>query len=1239
MYKNMLFLMAIVLMLGLVADVAEADLIVAEELLVDLRADDLADGEVTSWPNRGTLGDFTAQGAPVVETVDGMRAVTFDGGSWFDGPVSTPGIEGAGTRSIEVWAHNPSIPGEETTVSWAHRGGPAGTNMAFNYGNDNLWGAVGHWEGETHDMGWWGSHTPAPAANTWWHLAYTYDGTAARVYVNGVQESVRDPIDLDTYGGTPIRVAAQADTTGAAADTGFNFTGSIAEVRIHDGVLSPSDIVNNFNEGGVKKAHKPSPADGAFGVQNPLFQWSAGMTAASHDVYFGTNPSPGPAEFIMSQTWTVYYHVAGLIPGTTYYWRIDETESDGVTVHTGDVWSFTAAPMTAYQPGPPDGAKFQDPDVALTWMPGVDAASHDLYFGTSRADVENGTGDTFKGNLTELTLTFDPGPLSSGTTYYWRIDETDDGGATHVGEVWSFTTIPEIVVSDPSLVGWWKFDEGQGSVAVDWSGQGNHGAIRGGTEWIDGYDGGALRLKGQDGYVNLPIGAVIASMDSTTITTWVNFSNLGGSWQRIFDFGSGTPTYLFLCPRTGTAGVMHAAIQVGDQGHSEVNAPETLPTGWHHVAVVVTSGSMQLYLDGQVLDSGTAATVPSDLGNTSSNWLGRSQFVADGYFNGSLDDFRIYNRVLSKADIAETMRGDPSLAWKPQPADWSVPDVEMAAQLAWLAGDGAVQHDVYFGTEEDAVADADTSDTTGVYKGRQGAASYIPPALEKGKTYYWRIDEVSSGGTVNMGRIWSFTVAEYLIVDDFEDYNDYSPDRIFQTWIDGFGYTDPPPGKQGNGTGSTVGYLNAPFAEQTIVHGDAQSMPFGWDNTAFPFYSEAEREFPMAQDFTRKGVKSLSLWVYGDAGNSPSVLYVGLQDSAGTRIDVPETSTSLVQAADWQEVTVELSEFAPVNLVSIKKIYFGAGSRVSPSPGGVGNIFVDDIRLYGPRCVASRLKPANDLNDDCVVNYLDLDIVVNEWLTSGHLVTPVDPGTSGLVARYALDGNANDSVGGYHGTPGGTPVYGSGYLGQAIRCDGVDDYVELPIGSLIGSLTNCTLAAWANFSNAGGGWQRIFDFGNDTVTYMFLTPRMGTDGPMRFGITIEGGGTPEQLVTAPATLPTGWHHVAVTIDADNDTITLYQDGVAVAQNTEATLSPSDLGPTTNNWLGRSQYVADAYYLGLIDDFRILDRAVSGPGVAWLAGKTAPFSEAFDLNADDAVDFGDFTILGDSWLDELLWPAP
>ena len=133
-----------------------------------------------------------------------------------------------------------------------------------------------------------------------------------------------------------------------------------------------------------------------------------------------------------------------------------------------------------------------------------------------------------------------------------------------------------------------------------------------------------------------------------------------------------------------------------------------------------------------------------------------------------------------------------------------------------------------------------------------------------------------------------------------------------------------------------------------------------------------------------------------------------------------------------------------------------------------------------------------------------------------------------------------------------------------------------------------TFAIWADFKNTGGNWQRIFDFGTGTAVNMFLTPRMGSAGSMRFAITTSGGGG-ESQATAPSTLATGWHHVAVVFDAGS--ITLYLDGVSVTV-VQSALTPSSLGVTTNNWLGRSQYGNDGYLSAKLDDFRIYNKALS-----------------------------------------------
>jgi hypothetical protein len=163
-----------------------------------------------------------------------------------------------------------------------------------------------------------------------------------------------------------------------------------------------------------------------------------------------------------------------------------------------------------------------------------------------------------------------------------------------------------------------------------------------------------------------------------------------------------------------------------------------------------------------------------------------------------------------------------------------------------------------------------------------------------------------------------------------------------------------------------------------------------------------------------------------------------------------------------------------------------------------------------------------------------------------------------------------------------------GKLSGALKLDGVDDYVQLPIGSLISSLTNSTFSTWVNWSGTGT-WIRIFDFGSGTTAYMCLTPRTDT-GLMCFAIT-NAGNTAEDRATAPQVLATGWHHVAVTIDAAGKTHRLYLDGQAVATKTSARYTPSSLGATTQNWLGLSQWGAP-YFSGSLDDFRIYDRVLS-----------------------------------------------
>jgi len=266
------------------------------------------------------------------------------------------------------------------------------------------------------------------------------------------------------------------------------------------------------------------------------------------------------------------------------------------------------------------------------------------------------------------------------------------------------------------------------------------------------------------------------------------------------------------------------------------------------------------------------------------------------------------------------------IAYYPVPAD-GVTDVSTKPTLTWQAGQAVVKHHVYLGDDLDAV----TQGAAGTDQGETEETSLAPDELEAATTYYWRVDEIAFGDEVRTGDVWSFTTV--LPVDDFESYTDDEGSRIYEIWIDGWT----------NGTGSVVGNLTAPFAEQTIVHGGLQSMPVEYNNVDPPNYSEAELAFTPTQDWTINGVDTLILYVRGQASNGAAPLSVTLEDSSGGKATVFHPDEAIVNKSSWTKWSTPLADFADVNAGRIKTIYITLGDRDNPTPGGAGRIYIDDI--------------------------------------------------------------------------------------------------------------------------------------------------------------------------------------------------------------------------------------------------------------------------------------------------------
>ena len=256
-------------------EVLEAgDIEVAEELLVNLDARDPTAGE-EFWENHGTMDDFQMLGAPVVEQRDFGVGVSFNengrsGDTYESIEDAPPGILGPDpSRSIEIWVWNEEIPNEETLVAWGRRGGPDGSNMSFNYGSHNLFGAVGHWGGNGPDLG-WNNVGGAPEVATWHHLVYTYDGETTRVYSDGCIDTVVCEMSNEEFLGLgrinthpgKIKIAQQTEGDGFGLTLGLQGSILVGKLRIHDGVLSPEQIEHNYETELPEFSPGPCPEEG-----------------------------------------------------------------------------------------------------------------------------------------------------------------------------------------------------------------------------------------------------------------------------------------------------------------------------------------------------------------------------------------------------------------------------------------------------------------------------------------------------------------------------------------------------------------------------------------------------------------------------------------------------------------------------------------------------------------------------------------------------------------------------------------------------------------------------------------------------------------------------------------------------------------------------------------------------------------------------------------------------------------
>ncbi|HEY6556919.1 MAG TPA: LamG domain-containing protein [Polyangiaceae bacterium] len=239
-----------------------------------------------------------------------------------------------------------------------------------------------------------------------------------------------------------------------------------------------------------------------------------------------------------------------------------------------------------------------------------------------------------------------PGDAAGGTGGAPVLDAASDGSDGAVSDAGSDAGNLTL-----GLVAHYRFDEWRGSSAADATGNNQPGTLVNGASFASGVRDNSVSLDGGGEYVSLPAN-IVRSYGAFSISVWFRLNTTTASWARIFDFGSGTTRYLFLAPRTPTNQVRFGISTGGGGAEQQLNSSGLSAGNWHHVAVTLSGSTGTLYVNGaQVAQNTSMSLAPADLGDTNRNWLGRSQFSADPYLNGRIDNLRMYSRVLTLQEV------------------------------------------------------------------------------------------------------------------------------------------------------------------------------------------------------------------------------------------------------------------------------------------------------------------------------------------------------------------------------------------------------------------------------------------------------------------------------------------------------------------------------------------------------------------------------------------------------------
>jgi len=776
-------------------------------------------------------------------------------------------------------------------------------------------------------------------------------------------------------------------------------------------------------------------------------------------------------------------------------------------------------PATSPKPG--NNATDVLRDVVLGWTPGEFANTHDIYLGTVFDDVNNARRTDPRGVLAsqgQLATTYDPpGRLDLGQTYYWRIDEVNAPPTSTIyeGSVWSFTVEPV------------AYPIGASSISVTASS--SNSASEGPENTINGSGLDADDLHS----------VVSTDMWLSGITgpqpTWIQYEfDKVYKLHHVVVWNHNTLTE----PVIGF-GIKAATIEYSVDG-----------------AAWVTLGTAHELARGPGV-AGYAANTTVDLGGIAARYV---KITANSNWGGIVNQFG-----LSEVRFFSI----PVVAREPDPASGAA-DVDVDATLSWRAGREAAKHNVYLSTDEQAVIDA-TAPVVTVTSPSHAAT------MNLASTYYWRVDEVNDTETPTtwQGDIWSLSTQEYLVVDDFEAYNDIEAGQegsnfVYDTWADGF--ANPAT------NGSTMGYTEAfqPSMEKTRFFDGKQSVPLSYNNTAASLSEVTANgaDLLAGKDWSKYGIKGLTLRFYGDPNNAPQQMYAKVN---GKKVLYDGDAQNLKNAT-WQMWYINLASLG-TNLSNVSTLTIGF-ERIG-GLGGQGMILLDGIRLYS---------------------------------YERQLITPAVPDTANLVGHWKFDEGAgttatDSSTKKNNGTITGAQ-WVAGRVAGALKFSGAE-YVQIPATAWSTIQNQVTIGLWV-YGDVAAQPQAGVIFAAYQDPAVGNTRVVSSHCPYSNGnVYFDTGGTSAgydrvNKVATAAEYEGSWQYWTFTKNAETGEQSIYLNGKLWHTGTGMIRPMTGVTAFT---IGCHPGLSD-YFIGMLDDFRLYNQALSPGEVAGLAGLMVPFDKPF-----------------------------